>query len=160
MILLILLPLSIFFSCSSANIGGDGRKANVYLTQENGKIYRTERQPVSFYLKAKGEVKFSCSSSICSKEELEKPEKEIKALIKEGMWEEYVLKELDGQGDKAEEDKKFISVKIRVGEYKNNLKEGIWKTLREDGSTLIESEYKNDKKKWTRNEIWNQRTTD
>jgi antitoxin component YwqK of YwqJK toxin-antitoxin module len=132
--------------CSSVSIGGDGRKSTLYLTQENGVIYRTERFPKNFLMKGKGKVNFSCSSPLCTEEELNIPEKKIKDLEKNGSWDEYSLKESDGQSDKAEEDKKFISVLSRKGEYIQNRKEGIWKILREDGSTLMESEYKNDKK--------------
>jgi len=136
-------------NCSSASIGGDGKKSTIYLTQENGKIYRTERFPKTFLMKGKGTITYLCSSPICTTEELDLPEKKIKDLPKNGLWDEYSLKEEDGQSDKASEDKKYISVLTRKGEYIQNSKEGIWKVLREDGSTLLESEFKNDKKNGT-----------
>lgn len=150
---LMFLSLFLLFviKCSSASIGGDGKKSTAYLTQENGKIYRTERFPKTFLMKSKGVVTYTCSNPICTTEELDVPEKKIKDLPKNGLWDEYSLKEEDGQSDKAAEDKKYISVLTRKGEYIQNSKEGIWKVLREDGSTLLESEFKNDKKNGTEN---------
>ena len=142
------------YNCASASIGGDGKKLAIYLTSENGKIYRTERNPKTFYLKAKGPVVFTCSTPICTNEELDAvPPAKIKDLIRQGLWEEYTIKELDGQGDLAEEEKKYKSVKIRQGEYQQNLKEGKWLTLREDGGTLLESEFVKDKKNGVENKF-------
>ena len=80
----IVLPILLFilYKCSTFSaIGGDGKKSIVYLTQENGKIYRTERFPKNYLMKAKGPVEFSCSTPVCTKEELELPEKDLKSLI-------------------------------------------------------------------------------
>ena len=133
------------YNCASASIGGDGKKIANYLSSENGKIYRTERNPNTFYLKAKGPVLFSCNTPVCSSEELEAvPQAKIKDLVRQGLWEEYTIKELDGQGNLTDDEKKYKSVKIRQGEYQQNLKEGKWLTLREDGSILLE--------------VWNQGT--
>jgi len=152
---LLLVTFSSFLamSCSSTSIGGDGKKSTAYLTMENGNIYRTERFPKTFLMKGKGTVTYLCSSPICTSEELDLPEKKIKDLPKNGLWEEYSLKEADGQSDKATEDKKYISVLTRKGEYIQNNREGIWKVLREDGSTLFESEFRNDKKNGTENKF-------
>ena len=146
-LLLFILVIINTYNCASSSIGGDGKKSAIYLTSENGKIYRTERNPKTFYLKAKGPVIFSCSTPICTSEELEAvPSVKIKELIRQGLWEEYNTKELDGQDGLAEEEKKYKSYKIRQGEYQENLKVGKWLTMREDGSTLLESEYVKDKK--------------
>jgi antitoxin component YwqK of YwqJK toxin-antitoxin module len=142
------------YNCASASIGGDGKKIANYLSSENGKIYRTERNPNTFYLKAKGPVLFSCSTPVCSSEELGAvPQAKIKDLVRQGLWEEYTIKELDGQGNLTDDEKKYKSVKIRQGEYQQNLKEGKWLTLREDGSILLESEFVKDKKNGIENKF-------
>jgi hypothetical protein len=152
--IILLFLLTNLYNCASASIGGDGKKLAIYLTSENGKIYRTERNPKTFYLKAKGPVVFTCSTPICSSEELEAvPTAKIKDLIRQGLWEEYTIKELDGQGDLKEDEKKYKSVKFRQGEYQQNFKEGKWLTLREDGSILLESEFVKDKKNGTENKF-------
>jgi antitoxin component YwqK of YwqJK toxin-antitoxin module len=146
-LLLFIIVIINTYNCASSSIGGDKKKSAIYLTSENGKIYRTERNPKTFYLKAKGPVIFSCSTPICTSEELEAvPPAKIKELIRQGLWEEYSTKELDGQDGLAEEEKKYKSFKIRQGEYQENLKVGKWLTMREDGSTLLESEFVKDKK--------------
>ena len=109
-IITILSLTQMVYGCSSlSSIGGDGRRQLLYLTLEDGKVYRTERFPDNFFMKAKGPVILKCAGEICKKEELEAPNLDMKALSKEGLWEEYSLKEKDGQEGKEESQKEYVS---------------------------------------------------
>ncbi|PJZ70729.1 hypothetical protein CH373_07340 [Leptospira perolatii] len=127
------LTLSFFIECASAGVTDKGKNQELQIIPPN---IRVEKFKDTFNMKAEGPVTIDCSGKPCSADQLAalKPD-QIKKFKKNGPWKEYAEKEDPGKG-------KF-SVLVRVGDYKDDKKEGIWKTLYETGETLRETPYTN-----------------
>ncbi|EPG65982.1 LIC20035 family adhesin [Leptospira wolffii] len=124
--------LSILFGCSTiAMVENKGKDQEYQILEPN---LRVEKFKETFNLKAEGPVTLDCSGKPCTPDQVSSltPD-QIKKLKRNGSWKEYVEKE-DAQ-------KKKFSVLVRVGDYKDDKREGIWKTLYETGETLRESPY-------------------
>jgi antitoxin component YwqK of YwqJK toxin-antitoxin module len=89
---------------------------------------RIEKYPNTWNMKGRGPVRLP------NPDISKYTESDIKDLDKEGEWEEY-----------DEKDNKY-SVLARRGVYKDNKKEGLWKSLYETGEVLRETNFKNGKK--------------
>ncbi|TGK01960.1 LIC20035 family adhesin [Leptospira langatensis] len=133
-ILSLTVSISLLASCSSINIGENkGKDAEFQILDPN---LRVEKFKETFNIKAEGPVTLDCSGKPCTPDQVSAltPD-QIKKLKRNGEWKEYVEKEGTGP------DKKKFSVLVRVGTYKDDKRDGIWKTLFETGETLRETPY-------------------
>ncbi|PJZ76480.1 LIC20035 family adhesin [Leptospira neocaledonica] len=124
--------ISLLIGCSSASVvENKGKAAEFQILEPN---IRVEKFKETFNLKAEGPVNLDCSGKPCTPDQASAltPD-QIKKLKRNGSWKEYVEKE-DLQKNK-------FSVLVRVGDYKDDKREGIWKTLYETGETLRETPY-------------------
>lgn len=119
-------------ACSSVGIvENKGKNLEFQIIEPN---IRVEKFKETFNLKAEGPVTLDCSGKPCSPDQISAlTQDQIKKLKKNGSWKEYVEKE--------DAEKKKFAVLVRVGEYKDDKREGIWKTLYETGETLRETPY-------------------
>ncbi len=124
--------LSLIVGCSTLNVGENkGKDAEFQILDPN---LRVEKFKETFNIKAEGPVTLDCSGKPCSPDQIKAltPD-QIKKLKRNGSWKEYVEKE--------DAEKKKFSVLVRVGDYKDDKREGVWKTLYETGETLRETPY-------------------
>jgi antitoxin component YwqK of YwqJK toxin-antitoxin module len=136
---LIILFSIITISCAGISVkpGPENRKQAFSLGLDGNKIIRYEKYPKTFLSKGQGEVEYKCNANPCVQSELDTlPESKIKDLTKNGFWMEYSQKEKPNQSDVPEEKKERYTVLQRSGDYKNNLKEGVWKEFREEGPVM------------------------
>lgn len=129
---LAIFAIAISYCNSTPNVENKGKDLEVQILPPN---IRVEKYKETFNMKAEGPVVTDCSGKPCSPEQLDglKPD-QIKKFKKNGTWKEYQEKE-----DSAT--KKKVSVLIRTGEYKDDKREGSWKTLYETGEVLRDTPY-------------------
>ncbi|EPG72621.1 MORN repeat protein [Leptospira fainei serovar Hurstbridge str. BUT 6] len=131
-IVILFFAAAILARCSSLNIAENkGKDQEFQILDPN---LRVEKFKETFNLKAEGPVTLDCSGKPCTPDLVSAltPD-QIKKLKRNGTWKEYAEKE--------DANKKKFSVLARVGDYKDDKREGIWKTLYETGETLRETPY-------------------